>query len=247
MNLPNFKQDYQRKIKNLLFSKSETSDIADVMSIAVGGEFETMGYLEFQFLKQIGLNSNSTIVDVGCGSGRLTKQLLNYLTTGKYIGFDVVPELFAYASNLCSNRDNFKIYEAPGLTIPEKDEFADYICFYSVLTHLTHKESFLYLKDAKRVLKHDGKIVISFLESIIPKHKKTFIQYVEDNTDSAILNQFIERSNFKMWCELLNLKIDRFYSGNTNYIEIDRHIKLKEHSFYHNCSLGQSVVVISKI
>ncbi len=42
---------------------------------AVGGDFFTVGILEFELLRSVGLPENATVVDVGCGSGRLAVQL----------------------------------------------------------------------------------------------------------------------------------------------------------------------------
>lgn len=44
-------------------------------------------------------------------------------------------------------------YKAPGFTIPEPDNFADFICFFSVFTHLLHQDTYRYLRDAHHVLK----------------------------------------------------------------------------------------------
>jgi ubiquinone/menaquinone biosynthesis C-methylase UbiE len=41
-----------------------------------------------------------------------------------------------------------------------------------VFTHLTEKESYRYLQEAKRVLRKNGTIVISFLDPDIPVHAR---------------------------------------------------------------------------
>jgi ubiquinone/menaquinone biosynthesis C-methylase UbiE len=64
--------------------------------------------------------------------------------------------------------------------IPEKDGEADFVCFFSVLTHLLHEQGFVYLQEAKRVLKPGGKIVFSFLEFAVPDHWAVFEGTVND-------------------------------------------------------------------
>lgn len=246
MQKPNYQKDYLAKIKKILSKDDDNLDLSQKMAEAVGGNFDSIGYLEARLLIEEKLRKTDTLIDVGCGSGRLATNLLDYLDEGKYIGLDVVPELHQYAKQLCA-KSNFIFYDAPGLTIPEPDNSADLICFFSVMTHLTHKESYLYIKEAKRVLKHQGKIIISFLESIKPRHWKHFTHYVEDNSDTAVLNQFIERDTFQMWCALLNLKIDKIYDGGSNNVPIDRPIDLNGTMYYNHAPLGQSVVVLSKI
>jgi ubiquinone/menaquinone biosynthesis C-methylase UbiE len=53
---------------------------------------------------------------------------------------------------------------------------ADFVTFFSVLTHTTHEESFQYFQEAARCPKPSGRgVVISFLESRIPCHWETFL------------------------------------------------------------------------
>lgn len=92
MTLLNFFESYNSSVKKLLSSHQEVY----AMSLAVGGDFEAVGQLEYYLLLQSGLQREHVIIDVGCGSGRLELQLKNYLE-GRYIGIDVVPALYKYA------------------------------------------------------------------------------------------------------------------------------------------------------
>src|ERR1700704_3527549 len=123
----------------------------EAMQMAVGGEFEALGLLERALLIQLGLRANDYLIDVGCGSGRLAKPLSDYLA-GPYLGIDVVPELVDYARTLVGRTD-WRFEVAEGFRIPEQDCRADVVCFFSVFTHLLHEQSYLYLQEAKRVLK----------------------------------------------------------------------------------------------
>ncbi len=170
MKIPNFFNSYSKKVQKL--KQQYGGNEAEALSQAIGGNFQAGGLLEYCLLLQHGLQPEQTVIDVGCGSGRLAVQLREYLT-GTYVGIDVVPELFNYARKI-SQRPDWKFYQAPGLTIPEPDSSADFICFFSVLTHLLHEESYKYLQDAKRILKPNGKIIFSFLEFYIPCHWDVF-------------------------------------------------------------------------
>ncbi len=59
-----------------------------------------------------------------------------------------------------SGRWSFKLLDE--IEITEADAVADFVVFFSVFTHLEEKESYRYLEEAKRVLKKNGTIVISF-------------------------------------------------------------------------------------
>jgi len=47
----------------------------EAVRLAVGGEFEAVGKLEYYLLRSLGLTTGHLVVDAGCGSGRLAQQL----------------------------------------------------------------------------------------------------------------------------------------------------------------------------
>jgi ubiquinone/menaquinone biosynthesis C-methylase UbiE len=222
-----------------------TQSTEQAMSAAVGGDFESVGQLEYALLLQNGLRKDHIVIDVGCGSGRLAFQLREYLKS-IYIGLDVVEDLFKYAEKICK-RPDWKFYMAPGLSIPEKDDYADFICLFSVFTHLLHEESYKYLKDASRVLKPNGKIVISFLEFKIPSHFDIFEQSLMDNHPDKVLTQFISRDAIESWATHCGLEVTGIFDGDKPYIKLNSTIK-----FDNGCemvgegTLGQSVCVLTK-
>jgi ubiquinone/menaquinone biosynthesis C-methylase UbiE len=80
-----------------------------------------------------------------------------------YLGTDVVPGFLAYAQERCPGW-RFDLVES--LKIPAPDASADFVFFFSVLTHLSHQEGGFYLSEAKRVLRPGGKIVTSFIRPL---------------------------------------------------------------------------------
>lgn len=62
-----------------------------------GRGYEALGEIEKQLLIALGLEPHHCLLDVGCGSGRLAKALVPYLTAGRFLGTDVVQELLDYA------------------------------------------------------------------------------------------------------------------------------------------------------
>jgi SAM-dependent methyltransferase len=90
------------------------------LRLAVGGEFEAVGKLEFYLLRSLGLTDGNLLVDVGCGSGRLACQLAPYKGIG-YIGTDVVPRLLEAASALTA-RDDWRFVLVEDIYIPCPDE-----------------------------------------------------------------------------------------------------------------------------
>ncbi|CDH44127.1 class I SAM-dependent methyltransferase [Candidatus Contendibacter odensensis] len=242
MKIPDFLKSYSKQTKELL----KFNDEKKAMSLAVGGDFEAVGLLEYYLLIQQGLKPVDTVVDVGCGSGRLASQLRSYLS-GLYVGIDVVPELFQYAESICS-RPDWKFYAAPGLKIPEPDNSADFICFFSVFTHLLHEETFQYLEDARRVIKPNGKIIFSYLEFAIPSHWFIFKNSLIDQRPDKVLNQFVSRDAIQAWTEHLNLSVMEINDGDKPHINLSGQVVRWDdgREMRGKGNLGQSVCVLMK-
>ena len=235
-----YRSSYEEKTRHLL----STEPVETAMSLAIGGEYDGIGRLESALLRSLGLTDGSFLIDVGCGSGRLAVQL-NDLQC-KYLGIDIVPELLRYAQST-SRRPDWRFIEADGFKIPEKDEAADFVCFFSVITHLTHADSFRYLREAARVLRIGGKIVISFLEFKIPAHWDVFEQMVGEGVDHHVLNQFISRDALSAWAHHLNLQVVGMFDGDTPHIPISEDIRLDNGTIMKGLGfLGQSVCILTK-
>ena len=241
MKKPHFFKSYTRVIRSLMSRHDEP----EAMSLAVGGDFEVVGLLEYFLLLQCGLQRNQTVIDVGCGSGRLAFQLREYLK-GLYIGIDISPELLEYARKI-SDRPDWKFYPAPGVTIPEADNSADFICFFSVFTHLHHEESFKYLMDARRVMKPGGRIIFSFLEYSLPCHWDLFMNSLKDTSPDKVMNQFISRDAIQIWADFLELQILEMHDGDKPHIHLDRVIRWEDGNEMRDRGyLGQSVCILTK-
>jgi ubiquinone/menaquinone biosynthesis C-methylase UbiE len=241
--MPNldFLKSYKDLTENLLKRKSKER----AMSLSVGGEFEAVGQLEYYLLLSMGLNANHSILDIGCGSGRLAKQLsLNF--KGRYVGTDIVPEMLEYAEKICGRKDwTFK--KAFGLDIDEKDNSFDFVCFFSVLTHLLHEESYLYLKEAKRVTKPGGTIVVSFLEFCIPSHWVVFDGNINNKNPGSVLNQFLSRDALEAFAMHLSLKIEHVYDGDKPHIPLPIPVHFEDGRVMQGQgNLGQSVCIFRK-
>lgn len=234
-------QSYPELVSALL----KSHDKKQAMSLAVGGEFEALGLLEYHLLLQVGLKKDDTVIDVGCGSGRLAVKLAPFLD-GRYLGIDVVPELLRYAEELCQRPDwSFKL--ASGVKIPAGDDSSDIICFFSVFTHLLHQDSFLYLQDAKRVAKKGGHIVFSFLDFSIPSHWYFFEHSLKEDRPNHVLTQFMSKDAIETWAQHLDLKVEAICDGDKPHIPLSETVKFDSgHEMREMGNLGQSICVLSK-
>ena len=202
----NARSSYQETMSRFL----TTFDREAAMSYIVGGQYETMGEGLRRIVETNGLKDGDYLIDIGCGSGRLAWALSQskFRETIRYLGIDIVPEMLEFAAEKCQQSAwRFELVLEP--KIPEVDECADMVCFISVFTHLMQEESFLYLREAQRVVKPGGRILASYLDINAPEHWKIF----EANVNSAEARQskpmdiFLSHDFLKIWAEKLDLEI----------------------------------------
>ncbi|HEX7271311.1 MAG TPA: methyltransferase domain-containing protein [Casimicrobiaceae bacterium] len=235
-----FVQDYRRLVRNLI----QKFPLAQAMSTAAGGSYEAMGEVEKQLLIGLGLQPGDSLVDVGCGSGRLAKALASYLAAGSYLGTDVVQELLDYARQGCPAAWRFSLVEE--LSIPAADDSADFACFFSVLTHLLHEESYCYLLEARRVVKPGGKIVFSFLEydDNWPIFENAFTA-LRNGQITVHLNTFIHRDAIAAWASHLGMTILEMHAAAEPFVKLSRPVNYDDGSRATDAAaLGQSVCVL---
>ncbi|MBU0715764.1 MAG: class I SAM-dependent methyltransferase [Verrucomicrobia bacterium] len=242
------KSDFVKSYNRLAHNLRKQHDQNQAMSLGVGGNFDTVGILERELLIQHGLKPNDYLIDVGCGSGRLSKPLAQYLS-GKYLGVDVVADFIQHARKI-TDRPDWKFEVTKGINIPEKDGQADMVCFFSVFTHLLHEQSYWYLHEAKRVLKQNGKIFFSFLEFKIPDQWVVFESTFQKAYESHPLIIFMSRDAIEAWAYHLELEIASIIDGNIPHIPIPHPLKFENGSVVEKTAklgpIGQSVCILAK-
>jgi len=112
---------------------------------AVGGRWEEIGRLQFDFLRARGLQPTHTLLDFGCGSLRGGLHFIRYLEPGHYTGIDISPEALAAGRQFLAQaglEDRKPVLRlSHGLTF---DDFSsqrfDFILAQSVLTHMPRQD-----------------------------------------------------------------------------------------------------------
>ncbi len=154
--------------------------IPEGMDFFGGSQFDEVGdeFLGY-FKKYCGLRKNASILDVGCGIGRMAIPLTKFLSSeGAYRGFDIVPEGIEWCQNNISTRYlNFefshadiysKQYNASGklpsenYRFPYRDSTFDFVFLTSVFTHMLSKDLKNYFSEICRVLKPGGSTLITY-------------------------------------------------------------------------------------
>lgn len=127
----------------------------------------------------LGIRPDSTMLDVGCGIGRKTVPLLDYLDDdGRYVGLDIDADLVDWCVHHISTRNprfaflpvsiHNSFYNPTGALPPERFVFPfpdgsfDAAVLWSVFTHLYPATIEHYLTELHRVLRPGGTLGASF-------------------------------------------------------------------------------------
>jgi ubiquinone/menaquinone biosynthesis C-methylase UbiE len=168
------------------------------------------------------------------------------MKNGRYLGIDVVDELIAHSASV-AGRPDWRFERTNGLVINEQDGQADFVCFFSVMTHLLHEESFTYLREAKRVLRPGGKVVISFLEFQVQSHWAVFEHNLSKIGSRYHLNPFMSRDGIQAWARHLGLRVEAIFDGDTPHIPLPEPVVLDDGTVAEGKgNLGQSICILVK-
>lgn len=134
---------------------------------AVGhGDFDLIGRTELALLQLEGLQPEHTLVDLGCGIGRLAVHVIPALTRGSYIGIDISDTMLKRAKERIAQtlptttcRVTWIKQTKPHFDLPENS--VDMMCAFSVFTHMEHEDSFRYMRAALKVVKPGGRFIFS--------------------------------------------------------------------------------------
>ena len=212
----------------------------EAMELAVGGDWVEIREALIGALLLGGVADADSLVDVGCGSGRLAGALAPYFR-GTYTGIDVVQDLLEYArSNVV--RDDFSFHLSDGITIPVADTSTQIVCFFSVFTHLPHEAIYNYLAEAHRILRPGGTIVASFLEFADPALWPVFDAMVANLATMNHHNQFTHRDDLTIFCARLGLEIVAFIGATEATIPVPNQLTPTDR-YRH---FGQSLMILRR-
>jgi SAM-dependent methyltransferase len=180
-----------------------------------GGDPLVTGHREAELIKHYVNLDGATVVDVGCGIGRLTRYIARE-PVARYVGTDIIPEVLETAEGFAPS-DRFEFYTVSRCEIPVEDESADCVCGFSVLTHLLDEEIHEYMVDTSRVLKSGGKAIYSFFDFGHPDHQVIFNSFARNHRHRPDVLKFIERSTLSLFASQAGLTVAEFITPGTRF------------------------------
>ena len=168
----------------------------DLLNLTGGGvdSFAQISDAHIRNLKNfIGISSEHSILEIGCGIGRDAIPLTKLLSkNGKYLGVDIIKRSVDFCNeNISKNYKNFKfihfdvtdqLHNPTGtarttdISLPIEKQSIDRIILWSVFTHLYAEDIQHYLKEFRRVLKSDGLVYATVFvidDEILASARKT--------------------------------------------------------------------------
>jgi SAM-dependent methyltransferase len=110
--------------------------------------------LRHAFLSAIDFPPQARVLEVGCGTGVLTRRLACWPFVGAVVGVDPAPFLLARARDLAAGLPNVDFQEGDGRALPFAEAAFDVVVFDSTLSHVPSPERAL--AEAFRVLRPAG-------------------------------------------------------------------------------------------
>lgn len=108
---------------------------------AIGGRWDEIGTLQFEFLRRAGLRPEHTMLDVGCGALRGGRHFIRYLERGRYCGVDISSAVLTAGRRVLAEEGLTE--KAPTIQLVTDTSFNwfgdrtfDFILAQSVLTHM---------------------------------------------------------------------------------------------------------------
>ena len=152
---------------------TEESDV-----VGLGDFVETSFSFLALFRLVAGLRRDETILDAGCGIGRMAFALGHYLNDrASYDGFDIAKSFVDQAETRFSAKKNFcfqhvdifnKMYnpngklQAANFSFPFPDRSFSFVFLTSVFTHMLTADVINYLREIRRVVRSDGRCFATF-------------------------------------------------------------------------------------
>jgi SAM-dependent methyltransferase len=186
-----------------------------------GGDFDRIGRIELGILLMEGLQSHHTLVDFGCGTGRLGVHVVGALTAGHYIGIDIADSMLGPARDAIARRHptaggRVRLLRQTDARFALDAASVDMLCAFSVFTHMEHEDTWRYLRDARRIVRPGGRLVFSCLPMSLAAAREIFLasSSVDPGTRwQSIRNVTTTEEFMERIAELAGWTVLRWYRG----------------------------------
>ena len=207
-----------------------------------GGDFELIGKILLSVLADAGMKPENSLFDLGCGTGRLSIQAIKYLGSGKYFGCDISETMLLHARKLTKGlQKNSRFIHLNSPNFQNLPVF-DFICAFSVFTHMEPEDSYSYIKALKTISHSKTKLVLS----IIPIESDLGHQIFKNASELNLAKRWQDVRNvattigyFEELSKLAGWRLISTYDGESESIPIINSTLMGQ--------LGQTVLVLERL
>lgn len=167
--------------------KNYTKHIASAPNLnqGIGGQDESwVSTIQAQILRDNGLMPGDSILELGCGTGRLLLALSEYLSEdASYLGIDLVDSLIDVTKNrieaLNLPKKRFKAQKMVNELDYPKNLKVDFMCAFSVYTHMEPEDIYVSLRQLLSSAHKETIALVTFLPLEYEFGKVNFLREVE--------------------------------------------------------------------
>lgn len=135
-------------------------------AVGAGDNWDQHGQLQRDFLVSQGLQPSHRLLDIGCGTGRLARQVVPYLGPARYHGVDIADEALRSAVEVAAEEGwlqrapTFHLGEIPG---PDQVGQFDFLWSFSVFIHLPREIMESVMRRAAAVMHADSRLYWAYV------------------------------------------------------------------------------------
>lgn len=169
------------------------------------GDYRMLGRQIARWLVRFGgLRSESSVLDIGCGTGRVAKPVAKLLgPQGRYLGFDVSDRAIRFCQEQFAGDPRFRFrridvqngfYNRTGgipedaVRFPADDESVDIAFATSVFTHMRLASVETYIREAARTLRPHGVLMFSAFTLEPGREHSPLLPFQPFEPGSAVVN-----------------------------------------------------------
>ena len=142
-----YKGTWTAGAETLAAARMSVADTEDEIELERSGR----GTMQF-FLDNVGVNPSDVVLEIGCGVGRVGKQIAR--RCARWIGTDVSPNMLRWAAESLRDLPNVEFVELSGFDLRSiASESVDFVYCTVVFPHLSQWDRYSYVEEAFRVLR----------------------------------------------------------------------------------------------
>ena len=153
-------------------------------------------------------DKNSTVLDIGCGIGRVAKYVAPRVR--KIWCVDISRIMLKRARKFVGSLPNVEFYRTNGHSLNKiPSNTVDFAYSFDMFPHLSDDETYLYLKEMMRILSPGGKIFFQFADLNQPHNREVFKNEAKLWLNLSVRIRFITAKQLETLAEIAGFKVEK--------------------------------------